>query len=304
MKTIYISISIILLAISLYIYTIIRDFSNIKKSDFLGNKEVNIEKLKKTEGNLPFSFAFISDTENSDSSIWLIDTLLKEDIDFLVFAGDIVDNPLLSEHKLFFQTISRLNPKIPIFIVPANHDIEEGRFSREDFQNIYGPVNFSFIYNNCLFIFISNINQEDTEAKGYFESVLSNRSPNIKHTFVFCPTPLRVVLNKVLDCPLWISEFDKVIDKHKVDYVISGDYHKHMELEDNNKVQHIVSGSGGAHFIEKSPFGRFRNGTKMTVYPDAVLREIVVSDKRISFTDNSIRRFIYNKFMKKIRRGA
>lgn len=297
MKKIYVTISVILVVILLYIYTIYRDFLDVKKSDFLGNTKDNIERLRKTEGKIPFSFAFISDTENSDSSIWLIDTLLKENIDFLVFVGDIVDNPLISEHKLFFQTIAGLSPEIPIFVVPANHDIEEGKFSREDFQNIYGPVNFSFVYNNCLFIFISNINQEDTEAKDYLESILSSRSPKIEYTFVFCSTPLRIVLNKVLDCPLWISEFDRIIDKYKVDYVISGDYHKHLELTDDNKIQHIVSGSGGAHFIERTPFGRFKNGTKMTVYPDAVIKEIVVSNKRISFTDNSIRRFIYTKFM-------
>lgn len=288
--------SILLLLLSLYIYYIINYYINSKKSDFISNTESNINSLKKNEGKFPFSFAFMSDTENSDNSLWLIKNLLESNIDFFVFVGDIVNDSIKSEHRLFYQNVSRFSSEIPVFIVPSNHDIKDGEFCRSDFEKIYGPVNFNFTYNNCLFIFISNIDQEDIKAKDYLESILSNRSSKIKYTFVFCSTPLRIVLSKVLDCPLWISEFDRIIDKYKVDYVISGDYHKHLELTDDNKIQHIVSGSGGAHFIEKTPFGRFKNGTKITVYPDAVMREIVVCDKKIILTDNSIRRFIYNKF--------
>lgn len=310
MKKTLLIISIILLGILIYIYTVYKDFLTVKKSDFLGNTTGIINRLKNKEGNIPFSFAFISDTENSDASGWLIKRLLNENIDFVVLAGDSVNSPTQPEHKFFVNRISKYNPRIPIFIVPSNHDVcvEEKHsipleFTKADFQNIYGPINFSFIYNDCLFIFISNIGQEDIEARNYLENVLAGRGEDIKHTFVFCSTPLRGIINKVFQVPYWVSEFDRIIEKYKVDYVISGDYHRHVELTDNNGIQYITSGSGGSHYHGDNSFGRFRNGTKVIVYPDGVMKEIVICNKKVIITDNSIRRFIYNKVIPLVESG-
>lgn len=285
----------------IYLYVVGKGYLSVKKSEYLGNNPDNIGKLKKTEGKIPFSFAFISDTENSDASGWLIKTLLREKIDFLVLVGDSVNDSTWLEHRLFMNRISNLKPRLPIFVIPSNHDINITdkssplQFNKKDFQEIYGPINFHFVYNNCLFIFFSNISQEDKISRDYLEKVLSSRS-NIKYTFVFCPTPLRKILNRVFSVPYWVSEFDKLLNKYKVDYVISGDYHRHFEILDDNGIQYITSGSGGSHFYGEDKFGRFFNGTKVTVHPDGVSREILVCSK-IRFTDNSIRRFIYNKIM-------
>lgn len=298
----YVLVSIIFLLLALYFYYISRDFLYLKKSVLISNNPENIEKLKKTEGKMPFSFGFISDTENNNVSLWLVGELLKQNIQFLVFVGDAANDSLETEHKLFYQAVSKLNPKIPVFLVPANHDISltnNNEFTKENFITLYGPANFSFVYNNCLFIFISNINQEDKECVDFLKSKLENRKPEIRYTFVFCPTPLRVILNKILEVPEWIGDMDRIIRKYKVDYVISGDYHRHLELTDDLGIQYIVSGSGGAHFHNNTLFGRFKNATKVTVYIDSVMKEIIIFN-RLFFTDNSIKHFLYNEFMPKI----
>lgn len=298
----YMLVSLILLGVSLYFYYVGKDYFGVRKSEFLGNSESVISILKKTEGKMPFSFAFISDTENNDDSIPLIKTLLSEPIDFLVFAGDFANNPKLPEHRLFMHTISKFNPSIPIFLAPGNHDIEiknrnkPGRFTEANFQEVYGPLNFNFVYNNCLFIFLNNVDWNNQESAEYLKNILSKRNKEIKRTFVFCHIPLKRILDKVTMKENRDSKLNELAAKHKIDYVISGDYHRHFELNDIDGTKYIISGSGGAHYHEKTFFGRFKSATKITVYDNCVTQELVVNNK-FKFTDNSIKHWIYNNVM-------
>lgn len=299
---VYAILSMILLSMSLYVYYVGKDYFGIHKSEFLGNSESIISVLKKTEGKMPFSFAFISDTENNDDSIFLIKILLSESIDFMVFVGDFANDPRLSEHKLFMHTISRFNPSMPIFLVPGNHDIDiknngkTGGFTETNFKETYGPLNFNFVYNNCLFIFLNNVDQNNNESYEYLKNILSKRDKNIKQIFLFCHVPLKKILDKVTMKENQDSKLNEIIVKYKIDYVISGDYHKHFELNDIDGTKYIISGSGGAHYHGKTLFGRFKSGTKITVYDNCVTEELIVK-KKYRFTDNSIKHFIYNNIM-------
>jgi len=299
---IYAFFSVVLFLSALYVYNVYKDYSKIQKSQFLGNTDSIVQKIK--EGDLPFSFAFVSDTENNDSSIWLIKNLLKEDIDFLVFCGDVANDPEEMEHKLLINTISSFNPKMPIFFLPGNHDVnvkkDKKGFSKADFQNLYGPLNFHFIHNNCLFIFILNVDPNDSEGANYLEKVLSEREKNIKYTFLFTHSPLARLRNKAFMSPDCLTVLDTVVEKYKIDYIICGDYHRHFELTDNNGTRYIISGSGGAHFHGNSLLGKFKSGTKITVYENCVAEEILINNRIFNFTDNSIRHFIYRKVIPNI----
>jgi predicted MPP superfamily phosphohydrolase len=298
---IYFILSLAVFLTVFYIYNISRDYSKIKKSEFLGNTDSIIRKLRDKEGNIPFSFAFISDTENNDSSIWLLENLLKEDIGFLVFTGDFANDATKEEHKLFWKTICALNPKVPIFFVSGNHDIDvkkrEGKFTEEEFENLYGPSNFEFIYNSCLFVFVNNVDPNSTKSANYLEKVLSERGNDIKYTFLFLHSPLARLRDKAYMAPDCITLLDTVIEKYKIDYIICGDYHRHFELTEDNGTRYIISGSGGAHFHGETPIGRFKSGTKITVYNNCVTEELLVYDRVVEFTDNSIRHLIYKSFL-------
>lgn len=300
----YALISILVLLVSLYFYSIIRSYLGVKKIELLGNTPSVVEHLKTSEGKLPFSFAFISDTENTDISKFLIKTLLDEKVNFLVFVGDFANDSIVPEHKLFMQVMAEIRPAVPVFLAVGNHDIEpeigqvrNNGFLRKDFESLYGPINFSFVYNKCLFIFIANIDQEDKISCDYLEKILSERNKDIKHTFVFCHTPLRVVLNKIMPGRKWTGRLDEIVRKYRVDYVISGDYHRHLELTGNNGIQYIVSGSGGSHYHGETSLGKFYSGTKVTVRDDSIETEIIVRTNKITLTDNSIRHCFYNEVM-------
>lgn len=299
----YLLFSAILFFISLYFYNVTNSYLKIKGSEYLGNNSSNIDRLKETEGKLPFSFGFISDTENNDDSIWLIRALLDSQIDFLVLIGDVANDSTQEEHKLVLYNIAKLNPNIPVFIVPSNHDIETAEdvnykepFRKQDFEVLYGPANISFIYNQCLFIFIANTVQDDKENIDYLNFALRKKDKSIKYTFLFCPTPPRILLDKIFNESSGYNELNENIKRGKIDYVVSGDYHKRIEFKSNDGTEYIISGSGGAHFAEKSLLGRFKSGTRMTVYKDGVEEEIIVK-KGLFLTDNFIRHYIFWRIM-------
>lgn len=304
-KTVYRIISCLLAVAAIYIYFVVNNVLKTEKYQRLGNSDRIIGTLA-DYNTLPFSFAFISDTENADSSLWLIKTILKENIDFLVFVGDFVNDSLWSEHKLFLQTISRNNPMIPIFLVQGNHDvnlsndnIDSNVFNLSDFRKLYGPENYSFEYNNSLFIFLSNINPENDDYIDYLNEVLLRKNNRIKHTFIFMHVPPAIMKYQAYNAPLYKDKLDDIIKRHKIDYIICGDYHKHLEYTDDiNNNRYIISGSGGAHYHGDSPWGKYKSATKITVENNGIVEERLIAAKYIVLTDNSIRRYLCNKFFK------
>lgn len=289
------------------VYDFANDYTDAKKSPFIGNSQGNIIELKNREGKMPFSFGFISDTENNPDSVQLIKELVNSDIDFLVFVGDFANNATVEEHKLFIKTISSMNPKFPIFLVPGNHDInllenrsKRSSVGRDEFDILYGQRNFSFVYNNCLFIFISNLEEDIMESCNFLDNVLENKSQEIENTFLFCHTPLAKLRNKAFIAPDVMTLIDTFLEERKIDYIISGDYHRHFELVDDKCTKYIISGSGGAHFHGDSQFGRFKSGTKVTVYNNSVSEEMVIYKFTICSIPDIVKQFIFKMLMPKI----
>ena len=309
LKIIYMIVSICLAISAIYIYVVLDSASKIKKYPLLGNKTSIINKLQ-SNNSLPFSFAFISDTENNDDSVWLIKTILKEKIDFLVFIGDFVNRPLQTEHKLFLHTISKSKPQIPIFLVPGNHDValssnneEENIFTISDFRELYGPDNFYFSYNKCFFVLLENIDPESSEYLDYLNTALLNRGEDTKYTFVFFHVPDRKTKRLFNNSQSSWNRLDDIARNYKINYIICGDYHRRLEFNNNSDTEYIISGSGGAHYHGNTPLGKFKSATKVTVYEDGILEELLVSNNPIALTDNSIRHFLYNKSLNLANRG-
>lgn len=298
----YIIVSILILTGSFYLYKISREYLIFAKSNLLGNNNSNYNLLAKRGKGFPFSFAVLANTENSDAGKWLIEQLLKEDISFLIFCGDFANDPYWSEHILFNQNIMKINSQTPIFLVPDNHDIllEEKtsaeQFSLTDFNNVYGEQNFNFSYNNCLFIGISNVYIQEGKHLEYLDNVLSTKGNKAKHIFIFSSSPPRKLIYNIKEQDdYWGKIFNDLLDKYRFDYIISGDYHKHLAFSQNGK-KYIILGSGGSHYHGQGKKGAFKNGMIFTVYDDLIKEEILICDKKLIFTDNSIRHWIYNNF--------
>jgi 3',5'-cyclic-AMP phosphodiesterase len=77
-------------------------------------------------------------------------------VDFVLLAGDITDFGLLKEYEWIHKDFSRINA--PYIAVIGNHDvISQGE---DVFRRMYGPLNFSFVYDSIQFV-IHNTNSRE-----------------------------------------------------------------------------------------------------------------------------------------------
>lgn len=92
-------------------------------------------------------FIHISDTEifnTTDHEDWVKNIRAyanNEQAAFIIHTGDICYEKGLKEHIRLMNTE---NMNVPVFYCIGNHDLEKGRYGEEIFENIYGPVYYSF----------------------------------------------------------------------------------------------------------------------------------------------------------------
>lgn len=119
---------------------------------------------------------------------------------FVIVTGDMVDKEADEDQfNAYMKAISRLDKKIPIYMVPGNHDMEHF-YSKEKFDRYiqrYGYEKFSFIYKNCAFIgFDSNCIRYDAaeeEALQYAwlrQQLTQAKNKGCRLIFTFCHVPV------------------------------------------------------------------------------------------------------------------
>ena len=229
----------------------------------------------------PFSFLVIGDPRSSTTfEEFYQNTPLDAVPDFGVILGDFVALPAVSRHRFFMGELAEWGMAFPVFLIAGNHDFgRRGDFVRnaiheklyrlhdpfflEDFEEMYGPTNFSFIYRGCLFIGLNDV--YNTGYLDYLEDVLSRRPSDVIMTFVFMHIPPRslspMVQTREMDGE---EEFMRLMDRYNVDYVFAGDFHSYFRA-DRGHTKYIVTGGGGSHL--RGGGRGFHHALLMTVDP-------------------------------------
>ena len=78
------------------------------------------------------------------------------DIDFVIHQGDISDFGLTQEHKWVHDIMKDL--KWPYLTVVGNHDLLAN--GTKVYQQMYGPLNYSFTYGHTKFVFVDTNGRE------------------------------------------------------------------------------------------------------------------------------------------------
>lgn len=100
-------------------------------------------------------FVQISDTEifnTSDQERWVQDIrdyAKNEEIAFTIHTGDICYEDGLRKH---IKLMNSNELGCPMYYIIGNHDLVKGDYGEQFFENIYGPVWFSFDYGNVHYI--------------------------------------------------------------------------------------------------------------------------------------------------------
>ncbi|WP_293740607.1 PQQ-binding-like beta-propeller repeat protein [uncultured Parabacteroides sp.] len=107
----------------------------------------------KPDGN--HKFIHISDTEifnTENQEDWannIRDYAANQDIAFIIHTGDICYENGLKNHIHLMNTS---NMDCPMFYCVGNHDLVKGKYGEEVFENVYGPVYYSFDFGNVHYV--------------------------------------------------------------------------------------------------------------------------------------------------------
>jgi len=270
-------------------YTLITVYTeaNAALPETFGNFE-RVRALLKTDNQREtFSFAVAGDTQGTGTFEKLAGLLKEEPISFLVLLGDCVRNGRSGFHQyLRAELAEELRMSYPTFYVVGNHDVSKDEFSISRFEEMYGPTNFSFDYQGCLFIVLRILDKprySTEESLVFLESILTACRRDYNKVFVFMHIPPPVSADFTARQFEHSDRFIALCKKFKVDYVIAGDYHGYARVQRGNTV-YLVTGGGGAHLEKKKP-GAFHHVVLITVGPQAVSERILFTRRAEEFED-------------------
>jgi predicted phosphodiesterase len=170
------------------------EYSPYKAGVKVPDSDLNIKAIAEigkrgSDGFEPFSIGLFSDTHsyydqfkrqvkrfNADSSI-----------DFVVHLGDITVSGIYREFLWYRDIASGL--RHPLITLIGNHDyLSNGEFM---YGEMFGPYNFTMVYNDCLFVFFDDIIWEKNISDPDFdwlEAVLS-KGAGYRYRFVLSHIP-------------------------------------------------------------------------------------------------------------------
>lgn len=119
----------------------------------------NLERLAQTPGDDTVRFVLTGDSQREyKNSEKLVNAVNKiPGVDFVLLAGDISDFGLLQEMEWVHSIFSKL--RMPYIGVIGNHDLVAN--GEDAFKKMFGPLNFSFVYQGLKFICHNTNSRED-----------------------------------------------------------------------------------------------------------------------------------------------
>jgi len=186
--------------------------------------------------------------------------------DFVAITGDFVHNQKSEEQIAEFKRItSKINPDIPVYYTPGNHDIGQipDKESLNNYKKNYGSDKFafehkgvSFIGFNTSFIKAKLIKQEERQFKWLTKKLKHSNEAN--SIILFCHYPF---FNKTIDEPEAYSnigieyrqKYLQLFDKYGVDAIFNGHHHNNG-LASYGSIQLVTTSALGKP-LGKAPSG-------------------------------------------------
>lgn len=142
----------------------------------------NIEKLHARENDDTISIAFTGDTHRffDETELFVSAVNKNKAIDFVIHVGDIADFGLPKQYLWANSYLLKLN--VPYFVVIGNHDLVGN--GSQAYLEMFGVLNYSFIYNSIKFVFI-NTNSREFKFNGNVPDIQwldKQLQPNIDFT--------------------------------------------------------------------------------------------------------------------------
>jgi len=187
-----------------------------------------IDKIEQTKSSNQFSFVVMGDNKNSFHTFkQILQDTDKENYLFAINLGDLIFNGRKIEYRSFFNMID--NEKIPYLVAPGNHDVRNK--GAKYYQEIFGPLYYSFDYANSLFIVLDNSDEKQIDATQitWLEQELQR---DFQHKFVFMHVPPfdpRSDGNNGMKNKQNAQTFMALMEKYKPDIVFGSHIHAYYD---------------------------------------------------------------------------
>jgi len=258
---------------------------NMPIHPLVGNKPSSVEALR--EHAFPFSFLVIGDLHSSETGEDLIEIASqKGSPSFMVILGDFVRYPDVWHHRFFVTEMTQnLNLSFPVFLVSGNHDMDypsskikqsEDRVTPEVYESFYGPLNFDFTFNNCLFIICGFKRKNQYSYVEYLHDTLVKKGEGKKYIFVFIHKPLKGLMKRMDTLSPDEKELYSLLETYKVTTCFFGHHHGYLRIQRKN-VNYVISAGGGGTPRRDDDFRKqnFYHMLRVNVDGEKVTEEIV-----------------------------
>lgn len=170
------------------------------KDDFLDQVTPMQQTKKKDSKVIKFSFALISDVHNNVEGLNLfVSQSNKEDLQFVVGVGDYTNVGTPTELSQIKKSLDNLNA--PLYMLPGDHDLWNGRDKTQDplsdYAAVFGDSPELIVFQGVTFIFIDNADIYNGVNPEKLEAALSNLTQATTSTII-------IVSHKAIYHPLTI----------------------------------------------------------------------------------------------------
>jgi len=245
-----------------------------------GNFESVRAALPASDAEKPFTFVIVGDTRSTGTFKGLTKDINEAEPAFVVILGDWVNGGSMDQHAYFKQESADYDFSCPVFFTPGNHDVDPKKYPMASFEKEYGPRNFSFVYNDNIFIFISHLDKRfpNHDSLKYLRSLDKKALAAYRNRFVF------------MHIPLWVSpdikerhtrdekELMQIFEDLNIDYAVAADFHGYNRTRLRG-VEYIITGGGGQR-MDESQGRQFHHAIALTVGTDMVSERILPASAR------------------------
>jgi predicted phosphodiesterase len=260
---------------------------DINVPDNLGNFQKNVNLLREKEVKDNFSFIVMGDTKGGgEITKSIFRKICYVNSSFTIILGDFLKRPSLEEHRYFTNLIRKTTYHRPIFLVAGNHDVKgDNPASLSLFEELYGPSNFYFTLNDCLFIFLNGSHTKYLDiCYQFLKQTLASEAGTSKHIFIFAHKPPFIRDNECnFIIPGGAQKFLDLFKRYQVDYLFSGQYHSYYRQKRDGTV-YLIPGCGGAKNKSEKTDPTYR-AIKVSVQRNTITEQILstTAERRWSF---------------------
>jgi 3',5'-cyclic AMP phosphodiesterase CpdA len=226
-------------------------------------------------------FGFIEDNKGFEKETALYEKAVQEinrlKPSFVVITGDLVNNRDDKTQIIEFKRITALiNPEIPVYYSPGNHDIGQAPVAKDidEFIKNYGHDRFSFFYKKTLFIGLnsslikSNTPLLEQNQSDWLKKELT-KGNKAKHIIIFCHYPFFISKaderDEYFNIPLETrKKYLSLFMENRVDAVFAGHLHNNGYGK-SGEMEMITTSAVG------KPLGKVPSGLRVIkVFPDRI----------------------------------